>query len=263
MTADTWAELICLCFQLSDDLRFNGKDLVKVISLCNSEYLWNSMDVDRNNVPHDHIGIFQDKYKAKGAGMQHCFYATKSGKMIYTKANLKWYQEIEDAKDLFTKFKPWGAKRQFNKRTNEIAESMKYLKNEDKEKNPLPTLAQDELLFSSAVEEDESKKLPSSSLLPPQACSSAPPIKLISWWDSSNAHKLFSPQGDEKTLDAVNNQIKILSYAVDLPENLSSMRNDADKAVEAMSEYKVHWLHGKCQLLSLALSFASKEAPKK
>jgi len=140
---------------------------------------------------------------------------------------------------------------------------MKWLKHEDKEENPPPTPAQNELLFSSAAEEDESEKLPSSSLLPPQACSSAPPIKLMSWWDSSNARKLFSPQGNEKALNAVNNQIKILHYAVDLPENLSSMINDGDEAVEAMSEYKVHWLHGKCQLLSLALSFASKEAPKK
>jgi len=194
------------------------------------------MDVDQNNVPHDHIGIFQDTYKAKGARMQHCFYATKSGEMIYTKANLKWYQEINNAKDLFTKFKPRGAKRQLNERTNEIAESMKHVKNEDKEENPPPTKAQDELLFSSAIEEDESEKQPSSSLLPPQARSSAPPIELISWWDSSNACKLFSTQGNEKALDAVNNQIKILHYAVDLPENLSSMINDGDEAVEAMSE---------------------------
>ena len=135
------------------------------------------MDVDQNNIPRDHIGIFRDKYKAKGARMQHCFYATKSGEMIYTKANLKWYQEINNAKDLFTKFKPQGAKCQFNERTNEIAESTKCLKNEDKEENPLPTSAQDELLFSSAIEEDKSEKLPSSSLLPPQAHSSAPPIK--------------------------------------------------------------------------------------
>ena len=95
MTANTWAELICLCFQLSDDLCFNGKDLVKVISLRDNEYLRNSMDVDRNNVPRDHIGIFRDTYKAKGAGMQHCFYATKSGETIYTKANLKWYHEFK------------------------------------------------------------------------------------------------------------------------------------------------------------------------
>jgi hypothetical protein len=46
---------------------------------------------------------------------------------------------------------------------------MKHLKNEDKEENPLPTLAQDELSFSSAIKEDEREKLPSSSLLPPQA----------------------------------------------------------------------------------------------
>jgi hypothetical protein len=65
MTSDTWAELICLRFNLMNDYSFTGKDLLKILGLkCNS-YLMNQMDVGRRNLAKDHISIFQIAIKTK------------------------------------------------------------------------------------------------------------------------------------------------------------------------------------------------------
>ena len=58
MTSETWAELICLRFNLLNDNSFTGKDLVKVLGLKSNAYLTNQMDADRRNLAQDHIGIF-------------------------------------------------------------------------------------------------------------------------------------------------------------------------------------------------------------
>ena len=99
MAADTWAELICQCFNLDTAMVFTGKDLVKMLSLHKSKYLRNMMDVDCCNVHHDHIGIFHDKVKLKGSGTQHCFFTCKSGKAPQI-TSTKWYKLISDGKDL-------------------------------------------------------------------------------------------------------------------------------------------------------------------
>jgi len=112
MTSDTWAELICLCFNLMNDYSFTGKDLLKILGLkCNS-YLMNQMDVDHRNLAKDHIGIFRDRYKDKTNKKLTCFYACQQGQAPkLNHVTSKWYNEINDGKVLFNKFKTRASKR--------------------------------------------------------------------------------------------------------------------------------------------------------
>ncbi len=60
MTLDTWAELICLHYNLVNSNAFPGIDLNKVFQSRSSLYITTQMDVDRINIPVDHIVIFRD-----------------------------------------------------------------------------------------------------------------------------------------------------------------------------------------------------------
>ncbi len=61
MTLDTWAELICLRYNLVNSNAFTGIDLNKVFQSRSNLYITTQMDVDRSNIPVDHIGIFRDR----------------------------------------------------------------------------------------------------------------------------------------------------------------------------------------------------------
>jgi len=61
MTAKTWAESICLHYQLPKALKFNGASLNHAISSNNGLCL--AMDVAKDNVPLDHCGMFCTSYK--------------------------------------------------------------------------------------------------------------------------------------------------------------------------------------------------------
>jgi hypothetical protein len=63
MTSGTWAELICLPYDLVNSNVFTGIDLNKVFQSRSNLYLTTQMDADHSNIPVDHIGIFRDRYK--------------------------------------------------------------------------------------------------------------------------------------------------------------------------------------------------------
>jgi hypothetical protein len=63
MTLDTWAELICLHYNLVNSNAFTGIDLNKVFQSRSNLYLTTQMNVDCSNTPVDRIGIFRDRYK--------------------------------------------------------------------------------------------------------------------------------------------------------------------------------------------------------
>ena len=53
-----------------------------------------------NNVPGNHIGVFQQLYKPRSStSTVHCFYATKEGSAPI-KPKDRWYLEINDGNDL-------------------------------------------------------------------------------------------------------------------------------------------------------------------
>ncbi len=98
MTLDTWAELICLCFNLINSHSFTGIDLNKIFQSKSNSNLSTQMDFDHRNVPKDHIGIFQDRYHHPKRTTR--FYACEKGKAPKTTAGTKWFHEGDDAKDL-------------------------------------------------------------------------------------------------------------------------------------------------------------------
>jgi hypothetical protein len=60
MTSDTWADLICLRYNLVNSNAFTGIYLNKVFQSSSNLYLTTQMDVDPSIIPMDHIEIFRD-----------------------------------------------------------------------------------------------------------------------------------------------------------------------------------------------------------
>ena len=82
MTANTWAESICLHYEVPEGIQFNGtaanKAIASNIGLCLA------LDMPKDNVPRDHCGIFHDSYKphknkAKSRAKQWRYYAINIG----------------------------------------------------------------------------------------------------------------------------------------------------------------------------------------
>jgi len=79
MAADTLSDIIFHHAEVDPALRYTGKDLVNVLSSKSNQLLMNQMDVDVNIVPHDHIGIFCQRFNPKKGPQTHCFYAMPKG----------------------------------------------------------------------------------------------------------------------------------------------------------------------------------------
>jgi len=82
MTANTWAESICLHYQVPEGIQFDGTALNKAIT--SNIGLCLALDMPKDNIPRDHCGIFCDSYKpcenkAKLRAKQWCYYATNIG----------------------------------------------------------------------------------------------------------------------------------------------------------------------------------------
>jgi hypothetical protein len=247
MTSDTWAELICLRFNLMNDYSFTGKDLLKILGLkCNS-YLTNQMDVDRRNLAKDHIGIFRDRYKDKTNKKLTCFYACEQGQAPkLNHVTSKWYNEINDGKILFNKFKTRASKRDLtvngvvvssniNKRKHEeVEEAVKNLLSSDKPSLPpanVPIIKASEPIASQHHEV---------------------------YWLSSEAQAIFHPKEDETVLDAIKKQIEILHDALSSYLLITSIiEGDA----EDLTTHQIISVRERCQILSLALSIAVDNMP--
>jgi hypothetical protein len=52
-------EVVAHQYNLSDDKQYNGKDLVKALSLKSSHWLTNMRGIDPNKILKGHIGIFR------------------------------------------------------------------------------------------------------------------------------------------------------------------------------------------------------------
>jgi len=105
MSANTRAKLIKDQYKLNEQLSFTGNDLVKVLGLKKNRHLVNNMDVDQNNIPKDHIGIFHERYcpwSGTSRSPVHCFHATMPSSCPI-KTETKWYDNIDLAYDLLHK----------------------------------------------------------------------------------------------------------------------------------------------------------------
>ena len=213
MSAQTWAEVIAHQYNLSDEKQYNGKDLVKALSLKSSRWLTNMMDIDPNNVPKDHIGIFRRQYKPKKSGTVYCYYSAPQGQAP-NKTDGPWYLEIKDAKEILETRITRSNALQLSHETSEIKTSKLVYSPKKKrkfgEEDPPPSPARDAIVLRA-----DSPSLQSSQ---------PPPVKRSdvilneTYWDSSEAKNIFGPtDGEVNALEAVNNQIKLLHEGLETP----------------------------------------------
>lgn len=243
MTSDTWAELICLRFNLLNGHAFTGKDLLKVLGLKYNSYLTNQMDVDRRNLATDHIGIFRDRYKDKSNKKLTCFYACQQGKAPKLKnITNKWYNEISDGKILVSRFKTRAGKRELIVNGTIVSSKINKRKREE-------------------LKEAVNKITSTSGSPPPTLPSEAANIPIQNheiYWLSSEAHALFHPKEGESVLDAIKKQIEVMHDALSSYLLIASV---VEGDFEELTNHQVISIREKCQILSLALSVAIDNMP--
>ena len=169
MTADTWSDLIFHHSKVDPSLRYSGKDLVKVLSSKSNQLLTNQMDVDVNNVPRNHIGIFRQRFNPKNGSRTHCFYAMPIGCKPKIKLDTKWYLEILNASDLLERVITRRSTLNFSDETRQL-EPPKTTPPTKKRK------ASELLTASDSSINDEIAYLSSSLAMPPASHSSSPSL---------------------------------------------------------------------------------------
>jgi hypothetical protein len=192
MTSDTWAELICLRYNLVNSNAFTGIDLNKVFQSRSNLYLTTQMDVDRSNIPVDHIGIFRDRYKDATNKKRICYYACEKGKTPRVSKGVKWFHEVTEAIDLKTKFKTRKEKRILVVNGTIVSQNQNKRKIEE-------------------VQAAINKTIAAASAAPSSITPSSDPSI---FWQSTEAHAIFHPKEGETVLDGIKNQIDVLHEAL-------------------------------------------------
>ncbi len=72
-SAETWAAVINKFCIFYESLTFSGKELICSINNRKHPHLHDEMDL-RTNIPIDHVGVFQDKYRVHGSKTTSGFY---------------------------------------------------------------------------------------------------------------------------------------------------------------------------------------------
>ena len=97
-------------------------------------------------------------------------------------------------------------------------------------------------------------------IAPQQEIVVLPPQPLLSYWQSTEARKIFMPLDNETdSYVAVKAQIEILSDAMETPLGLVSILEDGDQIdLESISPYQMFYLKQKVTMLHIALNIAVK-----
>jgi hypothetical protein len=119
MTSDTWAELICLRFNLLDSNSFTGTQLNRVFQSRANTYI--------------------------------CYYACERGKAHKTTPGVKWFHEINEALDLKIKFKTRKEKRALVINGTTLSENPNKRKIEEVEKAFLEPTTTDSTTISACI----------------------------------------------------------------------------------------------------------------
>ena len=236
MTSDTWAELICLRYNLVNSNAFTGIDLNKVFQSRSNLYITTQMDVDHSNIPVDHIGIFRDRYKDATNKKRICYYACEKGKTPRVSKGVKWFHEVTEAIDLKTKFKTRKEKRIL------VVNGTIVSQNQNKRKIEEVQAAINETIAAASAAP--------SSITP----SSDPSI----FWQSTEAHAIFHPKEGETVLDGIKNQIDVLHEALSSHLLIASV---IEGDCENLTLHQTVSVRERCQILSLALSVALNNMP--
>jgi hypothetical protein len=236
MTSDTWAELICLHFNLLEYNSFTGIQLNKVFQSRANAYTSTAMDIDRQNVPLDHFRIFRDRcYLPKRTT---CYYSLERGQAPKTTPGVKWFREINDSIDLKVKFKTRKEKCVLFINGTTLSENSNKRKIEEVEKALLEPITTVSTTTSTCIE-----------------ATNVPASDLSMYWESKEAQAIFQPnESKSSALEAINNQIEVLKQAVSTHLLMPSI---IDGDFEDITKYKAVSIREKCHILSLALSVAT------
>ncbi len=205
MSAATWAEIVCLHYSLGAEVAFDGNKLVHAISRNKAV---NSLIEGNDGMSKGEISVFRNKYRPKGMSKQvYCFYATQKGdKPKGVDATPQWHSNINSATDLLEKRITRSTTLTFE--SSNLKETLELKKLEEstlgKRKRP-QTIISDSGVLKAA---NDSLLDPSSSK---EVSSLARDLPLVSFWVSPEAIILFKPFGDETVLEALDNQIQLLS----------------------------------------------------
>jgi len=251
MSAATWAEIVCLHYSLGAEVAFDGNKLVHAISRNKAV---NSLIEGNDGMSKGEISVFRNKYRPKGMSKQvYCFYATQKGdKPKGVDATPQWHSNINSATDLLEKRITRSTTLTFE--SSNLKETLELKKLEEstlgKRKRP-QTIISDSGVLKAA---NDSLLDPSSSK---EVSSLARDLPLVSFWVSPEAIILFKPFGDETVLEALDNQIQLLSEVNKSHHGYTELiDNINDFSMSNASTYKIWHLCQKCTYLALALTLA-------
>jgi hypothetical protein len=102
-SAEAWAAVINKFCIFYESLTFSSKELICSSNNRKHRHLQDEIDL-RTNIPIDHAGIFRDKYRVHGSKTASWFYyATVNGEKPFVKKETKWFECIDDAKEVLNR----------------------------------------------------------------------------------------------------------------------------------------------------------------
>ena len=88
------------------------------------------------------------------------------------------------------------------------------------------------------------------------------PLPVLSYWESTEASKIFNPVGKAKdVLKAINNQLDLLLCELKAPKGYLHVVTGIQGDDDELSEYQQCLIHQKCQLIFCALYHAKEKMP--
>jgi len=194
MSADTWATVINMYYDVPEPMRLEGATINKAVS--KDRELLNEMRM-MDNVGPNHCGIFCASYKP-GRKMAWCYYSMRWGEV--PRQTGKWTQNIDEANDLLEKRVTRGIRRLI---TNEF----NVVRPEDRATEIKRVKAR---LLNAASENFMSSRNESNAL----ASSLAAQNYSFTYWESTEAKHLFQPLDNETVRKAIDNQLKLLQKCI-------------------------------------------------
>jgi hypothetical protein len=247
-SAEAWAAVINKFCIFYESLTFSSKELICSSNNRKHRHLQDEMDL-RTNIPIDHVGIFQDKYRVHGSKTTSWFYyATRNGEKPFINKETKWFECIDDAKELL---------------------NSKVTRTSAVELSAVPIIVEPaikkrkllELKASAAQAPENHVSSPDGANLVPTASSAChcplAPQEMCNYWTSTEAKILFRPRSEEDTRESIRAQITILTAAnASETAYLAVIAGSPEIDENTLSNYQKHCVRQKCQLLCMALNLA-------
>jgi hypothetical protein len=154
------------------------------------------MDVDQQNVPLDHFGIFRDRWYLPKRTTR-C-YACERGQVPKTTPGVKWFDVINDSIDLKVKFKTRKEKCDLVINSTTLSEN--------------PNKCKIEVVERALLEPNTTISATTYTCI---KVTTVPESDLSMYWESKETQAIFQlNESESSALEAINNQIEVLIQAV-------------------------------------------------